>query len=159
MFENGVGLRLLEPGDIEMIRTWRNRDDVRMYFDDPSMISVERQKEWFSRYRQRPDDYYFVIHWNDGEEFIPVGGVSLYDVSNGSAEYGRCMIGEERARRRGIMTRASRILFDIAKTQLSVSGLYLRVFRTNVRAVRLYERMGYESAGRTETHLFMNIRL
>jgi len=159
IFENDIGLRLLEEQDIEMIRTWRNRDDTRIFFEDSKIITTEGQKSWFRQYRQKADDYYFVICWNDGTGYRPAGGVSLYSIADGRAEYGRCLIGDERARRRDLLTKASRILIGIARSRLGLSELYLKVFRTNAAAIRVYEKIGFREVRKDDAYLFMQIKI
>jgi len=88
-----------------------------------------------------------------------VGGVSLYDIADGKAEYGRCMIGDESVRRRGIMVLASRLLFEIAQNQLGVTELFLDVFNSNLRAIHGYEKMGFTKVSDDQTFSTMKLYL
>lgn len=159
VFEHDVGIRPLGPADIELLRCWRNRDDIRVWFDHSELIDIGAQRRWFARYLKRENDHHFIILWNDGRRMVPVGGVAVYAISGGEAEFGRLMIGEERARGRGIATRAARMLLRVADTELELSRLRLSVFNTNQRALSLYERIGFRRTETDDTHTKMVVVL
>jgi RimJ/RimL family protein N-acetyltransferase len=159
IFDDKIGLRLLEEKDIELIRTWRNRDDIRFFFKDSKIITAEQQKRWFDAYKERGNDYFFIILWLLGQNYKPVGSVSIYNITDGKAEYGRCMIGDESARRRGIMALASRLLFEIARTQLGVTELSLDVFNNNLRAIKGYEKLGFRKVSDYQIYSTMKLYL
>ncbi|MFT4766768.1 MAG: hypothetical protein ACI9OH_003901, partial [Oleispira sp.] len=43
----GVELRSVVESDIEMLRQWRNKDDIRSMMKSTSYITKEQQKAWF----------------------------------------------------------------------------------------------------------------
>lgn len=159
VFDGDIGLRLLEERDIELIRAWRNRDDTRFFFKDSMIITADQQRKWFTSYKARKNDYYFVILWRLGLAWRPVGGVSLYDIADGKAEYGRCLIGDETARHRGIMAKASRLLFEIARNQLGVTELILEVLNSNLRAIHVYKKIGFRTVSDDHTYSAMKLYL
>lgn len=49
----------------------------------------ERQREWLRAYEQREGDYYFIVETESG---VPVGTIGVYDIRDGSGEWGRWII-------------------------------------------------------------------
>src|SRR5262245_43101398 len=56
-----VRLRLLEEADLDMTRRWRNQPSVRKWFLRSNEIAPEQHRAWFTQYRERADDFMFVI--------------------------------------------------------------------------------------------------
>lgn len=42
-----VGLRAIEPGDLDQLRAWRNRPEYRRYFREYRELSSEQQRRWY----------------------------------------------------------------------------------------------------------------
>jgi RimJ/RimL family protein N-acetyltransferase len=143
---HGVILTPLGLGDLELVRAWRNRDEVRIHFGDSGYIGPEQQAAWYDRYRSRPDDVMFLIRLADRR--LPVGAIALYNIEPAArrAEYGRIMIGEAAARGRGTAAAASRVLCQWAFGSLHLGSLYLWVMEDNHRALALYRRLGFVDA-------------
>jgi RimJ/RimL family protein N-acetyltransferase len=141
-----VTLVPLAAAHIEQLRSWRNREDVRVWFDDPRIVEADGQRAWFERYVKRDDDAMFVILGGDAQE--PVGAVALYDIGSPpyEAEFGRLMIGVDSARGSGVALEASRLLCRWGFDALSLRAIRLSVRRDNPRATSLYERLGFRMA-------------
>src|SRR5437879_929157 len=120
---------------ITEIRTdWTNYE----FFFDFHLATREQELAWIIRGTRDQSQANFVIvsRANPGEA---LGTISLTDIDMRSrrAEYGRLFIS---AGHRGIgaARRASRLLLDYAFRELNLRRVYLRVFSTNERAIRLY---------------------
>src|SRR5688572_28340280 len=74
-----VRLRLIGQSDLATTRAWRNQDDIRKWFLTSSVISPEQHESWFAQYRDRDDDFVFIIE--ETETLCrPVGQVSIYGI-------------------------------------------------------------------------------
>jgi len=151
-------LRLIEPRDLETLRRWRNQDSIRSWFVHSDVISPEQQAEWWNAYKDRDDDFVFIIE-EIGEQRAPVGAVSIYHVDPGGrrAEYGRLMIGEAQARGKGLGRDATRLAFRFAFDVLELKEVYLEVFEDNAPAIRIYEQCGFELTGKKDRMVLMRI--
>ena len=138
-------LRPLAEADLPLTRAWRNRDDVRRWFRDAEPIGDEQHRAWWGAYRERPDDFVFVIEEKLPEGARPVGMVSLYrvDVRPREAEFGRFLIGEPEAAGRGLAAEATRLLVDWAFGELALERIVLEVRADNARALVLYRASGF----------------
>ena len=144
----GARLRLLEERDLALTRAWRNQDQIRRWFLMSKPITPEQHQEWFRLYRDRDDDFVFVI---EETEVLrrPVGQVALYHVDwlRGRAEFGRLMIGEEKARGLGLARRVMKLLIDHAFGPLGLRELYLECLNDNHRALAVYADSGFKVVG------------
>jgi diamine N-acetyltransferase len=138
-------LRLLEEADLALTREWRNQDHIRQWFFDANLISPEQHRAWWQRYRDRDDDFVFVIEETDTLKG-PVGQVSLYNIdwTARRAEFGRLMIGEPGAVGLGIAQLATSALLRFAFQSWPVREIYLDVLPTNAPAIAVYRACGFE---------------
>jgi len=74
-----VRLRLLEESDLPLTLAWRNQDDTRRWFFSSASISSEQHRAWFDQYKNRDDDFVFVIEEIDTLKRA-IGQVALYHV-------------------------------------------------------------------------------
>jgi RimJ/RimL family protein N-acetyltransferase len=155
----GARLRLLEERDLALTRAWRNQDQIRRWFLTSDPITPQQHQEWFGRYKDRDDDFVFVIEETEVLK-RPVGQVSLYHVDwlSGRAEYGRLMIGEEQARGRGLARRATTLLIDHAFGSMGLRELYLECLNDNHRALAVYADCGFEVVGQRGPVTLMTIQ-
>jgi diamine N-acetyltransferase len=155
----GARLRLLEEGDLALTRAWRNQDHIGRWFLTSDPITPEQHQEWFRRYLERDDDFVFVIEETEILK-CPVGQVSVYhiDWSQGSAEFGRLMLGEEKALGRGLARQATRRLIDEAFGSWGLRELHLECLRQNRRALAVYADCGFEVIEESGPSTIMAIR-
>lgn len=141
-----VRLRLLEEADLPCTLAWRNQPHIRRWFVDGQSITVEQHHRWFASYRERDNDFVFVIE-ETGPPSRPVGQVSLYriDWTRRRAEFGRLMIGEADATRRGLAREATALLLDHAATAWGIREIELEVFADNAPAIALYAATGFRA--------------
>lgn len=105
---------------------------------------MDRHMAWFNQYLARDDDYVFIIERLSRKK-EPIGQISLYkiDLEKRKAEFGRLLIGEPAAKRKGIAKKATEILLDYAFTNLGIKTIQLEVLPGNSPAILLYEKCGF----------------
>jgi diamine N-acetyltransferase len=142
-----VRLRLITEADLEMTMSWRNRDDVRIWFKDSQPITGEQHRAWHSRYSTRDDDFVFVVEAHGS----PVGQASVYGINwaESSGEIGRFVVAPE-ARGRGYIGLACTELLRFCGGTLNLKHLYLDVKENNYRAIKIYERNGFREQAKAE---------
>ena len=139
-----VSLRLLGEADLPSTLAWRNQDHIRRWFVHSDVITPEQHRRWFENYRERDDDFVFLIE-ETRDLRQPVGQVSLYriDWAQHRAEYGRLMIGVPEAAGRGLAGEATRLLIDHAASALGIREIELEVFSDNAAAIAIYTACGF----------------
>lgn len=138
-------LRLLRGDDLPLTLRWRNQDHIRRWFFYSESIEPEQHAGWFEQYRERDDDFVFIIEdIQAGDQ--PVGQVALYHIDwlQGRAEFGRLMIGEASAAGKGLAFAATQLALLIAFQHLALQEVYLEVFADNQRAIAIYSGAGFQ---------------
>lgn len=150
-----VRLRPLSPEDIETTRVWRNRDDTRRWFKHAGFITAEQQRDWFSAYLERDDDFVWLVEDRD-RPGIALGQAALYAIGqpSGEGEIGRFIAAPE-ARRRGYLSAACRGLLHHAFVDLGLGRLRLEVFRENRCAMTLYRSCRFQETGQDADLVYM----
>lgn len=143
-------LREIKESDIEVIRIWRNKEHIRKYFVNSSVISEEQQKGWYRAYKNKGNEMMFIVEEKNNLQ-RPIGAVALYhiDFHHQSGEFGRLMIGDERARGKGYGKKITKMLCKYGFEKLSLSDIYLEVFVDNVAALKIYVDIGFVEVSRT----------
>jgi RimJ/RimL family protein N-acetyltransferase len=153
-----VRLRLLCETDLPLTLAWRNQDHIRCWFFNSGIIQPEQHAAWFQQYRDRDDDFVFVIE-EAAAGCQPVGQVSLYhiDWESCSAEYGRLLIGEASACGKGLARAATELVLQIGFDVLGLNDIYLEVLTHNHAARRVYEACGFTQVGEHQNIVRMAI--
>jgi diamine N-acetyltransferase len=140
-FGNGVVLlRLIEEKDLQATLAWRNHDEARIWFKSSNLITYDQHHSWFQHYREKDDDFLFIVEI-DGSL---VGQASVYSIDwqSHTAEVGR-FLASMNGVGKGYMDMACSMLVKFCKDQLGLESLFLEVFETNQRAIKLYRRNGF----------------
>lgn len=143
-----VRLRLLEEADLPMTLAWRNQDHIRKWFLTSDKISPAQHRAWFEQYRERDDDFVFVIEETEALK-RPVGQASLYHVdwAAGRTEFGRLLIGDGEAAGLGLAKLATACLVDGALGNWGLREVYLECLASNVPALAVYDACGFRQVG------------
>jgi RimJ/RimL family protein N-acetyltransferase len=143
---NNVKLRPLELNDIESLRIWRNNPENSKYLKQIGYITPQQQIEWFHNYLNNDDEITFAIVDNEILNTI-VGSVSLYNFKGGKAEFGKILIGEERAHKRNIGLNATKAVLKIAFDKLNLKEVFLECYEHNASAQKIYKKAGFVPTG------------
>lgn len=140
-----ICIRPLEFGDTERVRLWRNKDNIRCCFIYDGLITAEQQVKWWDKYVINEKEIMFMIE--ELPKRSPVGVVSLYNIEQDKAEFGRLMIGEESALGKGYGLQATELAVNYGFSVLNLDMIYLEVFKNNVYAQNIYKKAGFEITG------------
>jgi RimJ/RimL family protein N-acetyltransferase len=155
---NGIRLRLLTVEDLPFTLSWRNREDIRHQFIHSDIIDWENHLAWWKNYKNKSDDFVFII---EDTEILkrPVGQISIYniDLQKLEAEYGRLMIGDIEAKRKGWAKKATNILVNWAFEVIKLNNIYLNVLKTNTVATNLYQQCGFSICSEHDSLYMMRI--
>lgn len=134
--------------DLELLRTWRNRDENRIWFNDTRPVDAQQQQAWYRKYLENPADLMFIIRRT--ADMKPVGVIALYriDLDTKRAEVGRLIVAEGKGAGLGYaaLSHACRIAFEA----LGVETMESEVKAANVAALRMNQAVGFEPLGGAE---------
>ena len=128
-------LRPVDLDDADFILSLRG-DHTHARYLHPVSADPERQRAWIAEYLLRAGDFYFVVSNNRTSE--REGLVSVYDVKNGEAEWGRWIL------RPGSMAgpESAFLIYQVAFQTLGLTRLYCRTIAENSAVVRFHDECG-----------------
>ena len=137
-----VVIRPLKEDDAYTSVKWRNDPEVFKYTGTVYQheIKLDNELQWIRKVMNNPNDYRCAILANGKY----VGNIYLTDIADGKAHY-HIFIGNKDCWGKGIAARASRLILDYAFSTLRLHEVLLRVRKSNQRACRLYEKLGFKS--------------
>lgn len=127
-----------------MTLAWRNQDHVRKWFFHSEIITADQHRRWFEQYRDRDDDFVFVIEEVETLKRA-VGQASLYNIAWAArrGEFGRLLIGDPQAAGLGLARMATELLVREAISGLGLLDVHLEVRSDNLPAIAVYRACGF----------------
>jgi len=145
-----IRLRAPEREDLPAFVRWINDPEVRAGISLYLPMSMASEEKWFERMLERPPDEQPLtidVREGDGWKLVGNSGFMGFDAHARSAEVG-IMIGEKSYWNQGYGSEAMGLLLQHAFATLNLNRVFLRVFASNPRAIRAYEKTGYVHEGR-----------
>lgn len=144
-----VRLRRPERADLPLFVEWLNHPEVRAGISIYLPMSLAEEEGWFDRMIQRPvEERPLTVEIPEGDGWRAIGNTGLFafDWRVREAEFG-ILIGDRSIWDQGYGTEVTRMMIDHAFGTLNLNRLFLRVFGTNPRARRAYEKAGFTHEG------------
>ena len=155
-----VILKGITKESAHLIYEWVNREDLRSLTGTLYPVSEYEHEEWVKRMATASDKKLFLIC--DKETSTPIGTIGLknFDYINSHAEL-FISIGHESflsgtSGKRGYGTDAVKVLTNYCFNHLNLHKISLNVFESNLRAMRCYEKAGFQKEGVLKQHHFSN---
>jgi RimJ/RimL family protein N-acetyltransferase len=147
-----VRLSAYDPQEMsEAYSRWsRNSEYFRLLNSSARpMQSPKAAAKWMEEEvgQMSPASYYFTIRVIDGDKLIGELGLDVVDWSGRDAFVG-LGIGETEYWSKGYGTEAMNILLRFAFSEINLRRMTLTVFEYNPRAIRSYEKAGFQHEGR-----------
>jgi len=140
--DNLILLRPVSDADLPILNRWDSDPIIAGLMG--RRFDLRPAEEWLRSLRQSGH----VRAWMIEREGRTIGEVELAQINHrsGTAELRIC-IGEESFRGQGLGRAALAATLAVAFDAMRLQQVYLRVFETNERAIRLYESMGFRREG------------
>lgn len=145
-----IRLRAIERQDLPRFVAWFNDPEVRRGLNVFLPMSLMEEERWYEGVLERdPIERPMSIDVQEGEDWIHIGSCGIFEVD---ARVRRCEIGIAIGSRsywdQGLGTDALSTLVKHAFETLNMNRVALRVFESNERALRVYQRLGFKEEGR-----------
>ncbi|MCU0370954.1 MAG: GNAT family N-acetyltransferase [Bacteroidales bacterium] len=134
-----ITLRRLREPDIELVRQWRNSQQISQFMEYRENITPEMQVEWF-RSIDNFENFYYIISYNDKD--IGLINSSKIDWDTVSSE-GGIFLWDDRYYETFIPVWASLCLLETSYFILGADRSYIKTLRDNERAKKLNTHLGY----------------
>jgi diamine N-acetyltransferase len=147
----GITLKQLDFDSIQLVRKWRNQDQIRSQMEFQEVISESEQVLWFQKLDKKVNQY-FIIQ-------IAVSSVGLIhlkniDLKTQIAEAG-LFIGDNAFVGTGVSLGASILLLDYAFNQLNLQTIQAKVQNENTIAQQYNQLLGFTIKDKINDHFSM----
>jgi len=137
-----ISLKKLKLPDIKyFFHWWRNKDLLKLTSGRLKRISDQEVRKSFEKMINNKKDSHYLITLNNKV----IGHIALTSKHSGWFEV-QIIIGSKKYWDKGYGTRAIKQLLRKAKKN-GINKIYLEVRPTNIRAIRVYEKCGFQEAG------------
>lgn len=138
-------LRSIEREDIPRFVEWLNDPEVTYYLGRVPLLSRAEEERWFE---ETVKDERHRILAIETKESMHIGNIGLHNIDekNSHAELG-IVIGDKNLWDKGYGTDAVRTMLRYAFEEMNLHRVFLRVFDFNQRAIRCYEKCGFQHEG------------
>ena len=141
-----VVMRPVERDDLEMLRTWRNSQNVRQFMLSHSAISAEQQNAWFSKINRDSSQLHFVICYKG--TIIGSANIKTHDnagdINNSQVLEPGLYIGDERYRNNILAFAPTLLVNDYCFDFLHCTKLVAVVKADNKAALNYNAKLGYK---------------
>lgn len=145
--------------DIPLRVRWFNSHKGVLYATDEleCITTEDSQNEWFDNYdielKNGMKDFFTIL---SGDKRVGFMGLSNMNKSIGNASL-FILIGEDKYRGVGIGEKSMNYLINYAFKDLNLISLYLEVDSSNLSAVNLYYKLGFENIGEDGKFILMTL--
>lgn len=134
---------------------WLQDPEIKYLINAPD-ISKEQQQQWFDTLPLRKD--YFIKGISHNGKPIGVLGLKNIDLTNKKAEYWG-YLGEKEYWGKGLSPQMFEYILKIAKEHYNLEQIYLKVISENIRAIKAYEKVGFEYELQDNKNIQMSLKL
>ncbi|MBG7610417.1 MAG: GNAT family N-acetyltransferase [Anaerolineae bacterium] len=128
---------------------WKNADYARLLDSDPpKLFSAQASEKWLEKnlIQEENNEIMLAIHTLENDRLIGFVGFDGISWTHGNTWIG-IGLGENEYWGQGYGTDAMRVMLRYAFTELNLHRVTLNVFAYNKRAIRSYEKTGFQVEG------------
>lgn len=153
-----INLRWFNKSDILNKVKWINDPKINMYLHYELPLCPDRTLKWYNNIigNSSRADFVFEIE-NNNNNIVPIGLIGLLDISmkNKKAEF-YIVTGNQDYLGKGIATKAAKKFLEYAFKKYDLNKIYLYTEVENIKAQRLFERIGFVKEGILKDDLYQN---
>lgn len=127
---------------IEKLKSWRN-NALDTYYQSPE-ATIEGTKKWLINHLLKNPNKILFLTYNMNCELIGHIGLSLNENKDYQIELDN-VLRSNNSSSDGTFTRAIQTLENWSKNTLLANKFYLRVLNSNIKAIKFYEKIGFET--------------
>lgn len=145
-----ISLRDIELDDANFILQLRLDDDKNRYLHKTSPI-LEDQINYINSYKQKDNEYYFIIESQTAEK---LGTIRIYDVIDESFCWGSWLMMDDAPRTAAL--ESALLIYEFAFYTLGFAKTHFDVRKNNERVVAFHTRMGSKIVSEDELNYYFN---
>jgi RimJ/RimL family protein N-acetyltransferase len=156
-----IRLRPVEKDDLARFVKWFSDPELRSFLASYNPVSQAQEERWFERNQQLGDQQTWAIDAQPADmavgPWVHIGSCGFHQIEwrHRQGEVG-IAIGARDYWGKGYGTDALQTLAAWGFYTLNLNRIYLRVYADNPRAIRCYEKVGFQIEGRLRQDNFSN---
>ncbi len=127
--------------------------NARFIFYTDVNISLEDEINYVNS-KLKSKEFIFSMLEKKTDKFI--GNIELKNIKKGTAEFGICITYAMQDKHYG--SEAIRKFLDYSFEEFNLDRIYLKVFPDNLRAIHVYEKIGFKRYDRRDNDVYMEIK-
>lgn len=143
-------LQKLKSTDLEYRVNLLNDIRIAPYLNVSQSFTLDKTKQWFSVIKEDNSRADFVFIYNDNK--IGMGGLVNISIDNCLCEL--YMYLDPSFQGQGLGYKSCKALCDYAFEELKLNKVFLYTFSNNIKANKLYEKVGFNLEGVLKKHTF-----
>jgi len=134
----------------DLVRDWRNSEDIKKYMINDHYISREEHKEWLEKLKTEKHSKAWVILCDDK----PIGLAYLLNINHNKkiTDWG-LYISDKSFRRKGIGSASLKKLIDFVFSEMKFNKMTTKVLENNSVALNIYKKFGFKTEGKLQETL------
>jgi UDP-4-amino-4,6-dideoxy-N-acetyl-beta-L-altrosamine N-acetyltransferase len=139
----------IEEADLEMIRSWRNSEEVSKYMYSNDLITEDQQWNWYQKIQSDKACHYWMIVY-EGEK-IGVASVNEINYTQENCSW-TFYLKAQAVRGAGIGSKVEYHILKYVFEELKMHKLRGEIFEFNDKVIKLHERFGFRREGFFRDH-------
>lgn len=141
--------------DAEKYMNWFNDPEINQYAKTRFHNTLESEQDFLRKAHNPPTDFFFAVHKTSDNSLIGACGLHRVNPVHRNAVFG-IFIGDKACWGKGFGTETTLLVLHYAFRRINVNRVELEVLTTNKRAIRAYEKAGFQHEGIARAALFDN---
>ena len=143
----------LDENDIEIVRTWRNNDNIRKWMYSEYIIGKEEHKRFIKNLKNNKKNSYWLVIDRSLDK-IGVIYLNKFDYENRNAYLGIYTnpLSKKKGKGRLLMIALLNLSFKI----INLHSLKLEVLKDNEKAIQFYRKWGFKKEGELREFIYKN---
>ena len=148
-----ITLKSVTRDDIELIRTWRNSEEISSYMYTDDKIEKSQQEKWFEKISKDKNSRYWIIQYDNRK----LGLASLNNIDNIlNSCYWAFYLGDLSIRGAGIGSKVEYNVLNYVFEELKLNKLRCEVFVFNDKVIKMHEKFGFRREAYYREQVFKN---
>lgn len=138
--QGNVVMRTIVAGDLELLRNWRNAENVNRYLKTRKQISLEEQLIWFESLNYNTSIFFMLLNANK-----PIGLIYAHNIDYTERSFeGSLFVGDDMFKNTIFPVQAAIMLTLTFFNEWHFKYAYSTVHIENVNAIDFDRKLGYE---------------
>lgn len=149
-----VGLRSIEPSDLDQLLAWRNKPEFRRYFREYRELTYEQQRSWYKeKVLNDPATCMFAIVCAETGRLIGACGLCYIDWINRSSDFSIYIGHDDLYIDDKYAIDAARLLICYGFEELNLHRLWSEIYGFDSAKVEMFKTLGFHLDGsHRQTH-------